>query len=90
MANIKQQMKRNLTNAKRNLHNSSFKSSLKTAVKDVEVAVANKDVEAANACLPLAFKKLDKANAKGILHKNNVARHKSRLTLLVNSLQKTE
>ena len=45
MANIKQQMKRNLTNEKRRLQNASFKSSLKTALKAVDAAVANKDVE---------------------------------------------
>ena len=35
MANIKQQVKRNLTNEKRRLQNASFKSSLKTAMKKI-------------------------------------------------------
>ena len=86
MANIKQQMKRNLTNEKRRLQNASFKSSLKTALKAVDAAVANKDVEGAKVALALACKKLDKAVTKGILHKNNVARHKSALCKKVNSL----
>ncbi len=86
MANIKQQIKRNATNEKRNLRNASFKSSLKTAVKNVEKAVLAKNLEEATAALSLASQKLDKAITKGILHKNNVARHKSRLTLLVNTL----
>lgn len=86
MANIKQQVKRNLTNEKKRLQNASFKSSLKTALKAVDAAVANKDVEAAKAALAFACKKLDKAVAKGFLHKNNAARHKSSLCKKVNSL----
>ena len=86
MANIKQQIKRNATNEKRRLRNASFKSSMKTAVKNVEKAVLAKNVAEANALLNVAYEKLDKAITKGILHKNNVARHKSRLKLLVNSL----
>ena len=86
MANIKGQMKRNLTNEKRRLANSAFKSSLKTALKNVEEAVENNDKEAATTALSVAFKKLDKAVSKGIHHKNFVARNKSRLTKLVNSL----
>lgn len=87
MANIKQQIKRNLTNNKKKLQNASFKSSMKTASKNVEVAVAKKDLVAAEAALAFACKKLDKAITKGILHKNNAARHKSRLTKLVNTLK---
>lgn len=86
MANIKQQAKRNLTNEKKRLINAAFKSSVKTALKGVEVAVENKDLEKANAAFKLASKKLDKALAKGIYHKNFVSRNKSRLAKLVNTL----
>ncbi len=86
MANIKQQIKRNKTNEKRRLQNASFKSSVKTAVKAVQSAVTANDKEKALASLSLASKKLDKGQAKGIFHKNYVARHKSSLALLVNSL----
>ena len=86
MANIKQQMKRNLQNEKRRLRNASFKSSLKSALKDVEEAVQNNDLEAAVAALNVANKKLDKSITKGINHKNKAARTKSRLAKLVNSL----
>lgn len=87
MANIKQQIKRNLTNEKRRERNASFKSSMKTAMKNVEKAVAVKNVEEAKTALVFADKKIDKAVSKGILHKNNAARHKSRLHLLVNTLE---
>ncbi len=86
MANIKQQMKRNLTNEKRRMANASFKSGLKSAVKEVEVSVENKDKEKAIVALSLASKKLDKAVSKGFYHKNYVARQKSRLAKLVNSI----
>lgn len=86
MANIKQQKKRNITNEKNRVKNASFKSSVKTAIKKVEAAVASKNKEEANRNLVFAYKKLDKGLAKGIYHKNFVARNKSRLALLVNSL----
>ena len=86
MANIKGQMKRNLTNEKRRLANASFKSSLKTAIKNVETSVANNDKEAALANLTVAYKKLDKSVTKGVHHKNYVARKKSRLSAMVNGL----
>ncbi|HKM29485.1 MAG TPA: 30S ribosomal protein S20 [Bacilli bacterium] len=86
MANIKQQAKRNLTNEKRRLLNAAFKSSVKSAVKSVEVAVANKELEKAQEALKLANTKLDKGLAKGIFHKNFVSRNKSRLAKLLNSL----
>lgn len=86
MANIKQQKKRILTNEKRHAFNSSYKASVKTALKAVEAAVAKNDKEAALVALNHANKKLDKAQAKGIVHKNYVARHKSTLAKAVNSL----
>lgn len=86
MANNKQQMKRNKQNEKRRLANASFKSSLKTALKNVEVSVENNEKEQAVANLSLAFKKLDKAVAKGIHHKNYANRQKARLSKRVNSL----
>lgn len=86
MANIKGQMKRNLTNEKRRLANASFKSGLKSAVKSVETTVADSNKEAATKALALAFQKLDKSLTKGIHHKNYVARQKSRLAKLVDSI----
>ncbi|MBN2605578.1 MAG: 30S ribosomal protein S20 [Bacilli bacterium] len=86
MANIKGQMKRNLQNEKRRLANASFNSSLKSAVKAVETLVANNEKEQAINALSLANKKLDKSITKGFHQKNYVARQKSRLSKLVNSL----
>ena len=86
MANIKGQMKRNLTNEKRRVRNASLKSGIKTAFKNIEVAVEESNKEAATTALAIAFKKLDKSVTKGINHKNYVARQKSRLAKLVSTL----
>ncbi|MFA6661475.1 MAG: 30S ribosomal protein S20 [Bacilli bacterium] len=88
MANIKQQKKRTITNNKKNKLNTSFSSSLKTAIKNVEIAVEEKNAPEAKAALLIAESKLDKAVGKGFLHKNNASRHKARLTKLVNSVLK--
>ena len=86
MANIKQQKKRDITNNKRRLLNNSFTSSLRTAIKAFEAAVANGNKEEAQVAYNFACKKLDKAVTKGIHHKNYAARQKSRLAKALNAL----
>lgn len=86
MANNKQQQKRNIQNQKRRLANVSFRSSLKTAIKKVEVSIKNGEKEAAIANLNYAFKKLDKSVSKGIHHKNYANRQKARLSKKVNTI----
>ena len=87
MANIKQQKKRDITNNKRRLLNASFNSSLKTAVKAFEAAVAEGDKAKAQAAYNFACKKLDKAVTKGIHHKNYASRQKSHLSKALNTLK---
>jgi small subunit ribosomal protein S20 len=86
MANIKQQKKRNKTNEKSRLQNASFKSSVKTLVKQVKTAVSNADKQKALALLNLAYKKFDKGVSKRIYHANFSARNKSDLQKLINTL----
>ena len=86
MPNIKSQVKRVKTNGKRRQFNASYKASMRTAIKNVEVAIENKNVEAAKEAYNTANKKLDKAVAKGICHKNFAARQKSRLSKKINAL----
>jgi small subunit ribosomal protein S20 len=86
VANIKQQMKRNKTNEKRRLRNASFRSSVKSAMKAVERDVAANNKDKAMTSLSFAHKKLDKGLAKGVYHKNFVARHKSQMAKVVNNL----
>lgn len=86
MPNIKSQVKCVKTNEKRRQFNASYKASMRTAIKNVEVAIENKNVEAAKEAYNTANKKLDKAVAKGICHKNFAARQKSRLSKKINGL----
>ena len=86
MPNIKSQVKRVKTNEKRRQFNASYKAAMRTAIKNVEVAIENKNVEAAKEAYNTANKKLDKAVAKGICHKNFAARQKSRLSKKINGL----
>ena len=78
MANIKSQIKRNKTNEKRRLRNKAARSEIKTRVKAAVGAAADTPEEAADA-LRTAIKRIDKAAAKGIIHKNQAANRKSRL-----------
>ena len=82
MANIKSQKKRILTNAKRAERNKAVKSELKTRVKN---AVAASGSDSADEALRLAVKRLDMAAAKGVIHKNQAARRKSRLMRKLNA-----
>ena len=86
MANIKQQKKRARQDARRRMQNRTFKSGMKTALKNVERAVDEGDRDKAEAALALAHKKLDKALVKGIRHKNYVARQKAHLQRKVNAM----
>ena len=86
MANIKSAKKRILVNRPKAERNKSIKSSVKTAIKKVDVAIAAKDKEAATAALINATSVIDKATKKGVYHKNTSARKVSRLTKAVNSI----
>ncbi len=86
MPNNKSQKKRALTNQKANAANKSQKSALKTAIKNVLVAVDAKDKEAATIAYNEAVSQLDKSVTSGIHHKNYANRQKSRLAKAVNSI----
>ena len=64
--------------------NKAYKSKMNTAVKKVRGA---KGKDAAAAALAKINKLLDQLAAKGIIHKNNAANKKSRLTKFVNSMK---
>jgi small subunit ribosomal protein S20 len=78
MANIQSQKKRNRQNEKRRMRNKAVRSELKTRTKVATTAVANGDSDAPEA-LKAAQKRIDKAAAKGVIHKNAAARRTSRL-----------
>ncbi len=88
MANIKSAIKRNKQNEKRRVKNRVFRGQARTAVKKARVAVESANKEEAQAKVLDAVKALDKAASKGIIHKNNAARRKSRLMKQLVALEK--
>jgi small subunit ribosomal protein S20 len=78
LANIKSQIKRNRQNEKRRLNNRSVRGAARTAVNQARAAFEAEVPETKEAVLK-AISALDKAAEKGVIHKNNAARRKSRL-----------
>ena len=86
MANIKSAKKRIKVTETKTLNNRMIKSALKTAVKKFEMAIEANNAEEAKALFVKAAKSLDMAASKGVLHKNMVARKKSRLAAKLNAM----
>ncbi len=78
MPNIKSAIKRVKVSEKKNLRNRMIKSGVKTAIKKFQVELAS-NPGAANVQLSATTSAIDKAAAKGILHKNTANRKKARL-----------
>ncbi|MFM8320218.1 MAG: 30S ribosomal protein S20 [Chloroflexota bacterium] len=89
MANIKSQIKRNRQNEKRRLRNRYFVGRARTAVRKAKTAIETGAQDTALEATRVAISALDKAAEKGILHKNNVARRKSRLMKRLNEIAKS-
>ena len=87
LANIKSAKKRILVSRKKAERNKSIRSAVKTSIKKVEAAVAAGDLAAAQAALVNATSTIDKAETKGVYHKNNASRKVSRLSKAVNALK---
>jgi small subunit ribosomal protein S20 len=86
MANHKSALKRIRTSERRRLRNRLVITSTRTAIKKARVATAGTDANSAKDAVVAAIRALDKAGSKGILHKNNIARRKSRLMKRLNEL----
>lgn len=85
MANIKSQIKRNRTNELARVRNKAARSEVKTRIKTA-VTSATSGAETSVEDLRLAVKRLDKAAARGIIHKNQASNRKSRLVKRINAL----
>ena len=86
MPNIKSAKKRVEIGKMREMRNKARRTYLRTNLKRFDTAVAAGDKEAAENAYKLAVKTVDKAAARGILHKNNAARKKSSLARRFQSL----
>ncbi len=78
MANIRSQIKRNRQAVKRQARNKAVRSELRTRTKTANAAIAE-DVASADESVRSAVKRIDKAAAKGVIHKNQAANRKSKL-----------
>ena len=78
MANIRSQIKRNRQTIKRQARNKAVRSELRTRTKRANSAIAE-GAEDSEESIRLAIKRIDKAAAKGVIHKNQAANRKSRL-----------
>ena len=84
MASIKSAKKRITVIAKKTMQNKIIKSRTKTAIKKLIAAVTAGDKAQTQAALVSAISAIDKAASKGVYHKNNASRKKSRLTKMAN------
>lgn len=86
MANIKSAKKRILVDRRNAERNKAIKSTVKTAIKKVDAAIAANDKAAATEALKAAITEIDKAASKGVFHKKKASRKISRLTVAVNKI----
>ncbi len=84
---IKSAKKRVKITEKKTLRNRQNRSALRTAIKRFESAIAAGEMETAQIELVRAESTIDRSAKKGIIHKNNAARKKSRLNKMFNNLQ---
>ncbi len=86
MANIASARKRARQTIVRNAHNSSLRSTLRTAIKAVRKAIAGGDKSAAQQQLQDSTKVIDRIADKKVMHKNTASRHKSRLSAAIKAM----
>ena len=79
MANIKSQKKRILTSEKARQRNQHYRSMMRTHIKMAVDALESKDKEAAADRVKQAVSTIDRACAKGVIHRNSAARKKGEL-----------
>jgi small subunit ribosomal protein S20 len=86
LANSKSARKRILTSERRRVRNRPFRSAARTLVKKAELAIQAGDQAEAEPAVKLALSTLDRVCSKGVIHKNNAARRKSRLAAKYNAM----
>ena len=79
MANTKSAIKMIRVSERKRIRNKPIRSATKTYVSRAEKIIGQQDKESAQDAVVKAISALDKAAEKGIIHRNNAARRKSRL-----------
>ena len=86
MANTKQAAKRAKQSIKQRSANQSMRTTLRSAIKKIQKAIASGDVKAAEAAFRTEQSTIDHIADKRIIHKNKASRHKSRLAQQIKAL----
>lgn len=89
MPRLKSAIKRVKTNERNRLRNLVYKSQIKTLMKKVLNFVSKKDVKSAQLSANEAFALIDRSSARHILHLNNAAHKKSRISKWLKTLEPT-
>lgn len=79
MANIKSAIKRIRSSNRRAVRNKSVRTTARTAVRTAREAIEAGEAKDMSVAINAAASALDKAATKGVVHKRNAARRKSRL-----------
>lgn len=79
MANTKSAKKRIRQMEGLRLRNRGYRGRARTFIRSAEAAIETGEKDNAKSATMVAIKALDKAAQKGVVHKNNAARRKSRL-----------
>lgn len=87
MATHKSAIKRIRQNEKRRIHNRTYRNRTRTLVKKARAAIESGNLEEARAATQIAVRDLDKLASRGVVHKRNAARRKSRLMQQLAKLQ---
>lgn len=87
MANIKSQKKRILTNEAARQRNVAARSKLRTLRRTFREALTAGDIPTASTALGQVTRAYDKAASSGLVHKNNAANHKAKLTRELNAAE---
>ena len=91
MPNIRSAKKRMRIEEKRRLRNNAVKSTVRTAVTKARSAIVTAPADdATEATIREAISQLDSAVSKGVLHKNNASRRKSRLMARLHKAQQAQ
>ena len=85
---LKSSQKRERQNEKRRIRNKSYKSKTRTLIKKAFIALEEGNLDNARVATSDAVQALDKAAAKGVIHKNNASRRKGRLMVRLAALEK--
>jgi len=90
LANTKSALKRLRSARRRYLQNRVYRGGSRTAVRKARLLIQRGQLEEARAAVREAISVLDKAAEKGIIHKNNAARRKSRLMQALNQAERAQ